>query len=119
MRTLIVDDHEGFRSAARALLERAGHDVIGEADDGESALTEYLRFTPDLVVLDLQLPDTDGFAVAVALSRVAEPPAVVLVTARRVKSDLTRAATAPVRGLLRKDEFTQEALAALLRRTDG
>ena len=70
---LIVDDHPGFRSAARALLEADGFDVVGEAADGESGLAAAERLRPGLVVLDIQLPDLDGFAVAERLAS-AEPP---------------------------------------------
>ncbi len=62
---LIVDDHDTFRAAVRALLEVGDFVVIGEAADGQQALAESARLTPDIVVLDIQLPDLDGFAVAV------------------------------------------------------
>ena len=58
---LIVDDHEGFRQMARALLEAEGIEVVGEAADGESAITEAERLRPQLVLLDVQLPGIDGF----------------------------------------------------------
>jgi CheY-like chemotaxis protein len=61
---LIVDDHEGFRQVARALLEADGVEVVGEAADGESAIAEVQRLRPQLVLLDIQLPDIDGFEVA-------------------------------------------------------
>ena len=61
---LIVDDHPSFRALARTVLQAEGFDVVGEAVDGASALTEAERLRPELVLLDAQLPDTDGFAVA-------------------------------------------------------
>ena len=61
---LIVDDHEDFRRVARALLEADGFRVVGEAVDGESAIAEANRLRPRLVLLDVQLPGIDGFAVA-------------------------------------------------------
>src|SRR5919199_783600 len=65
MRTvLVVDDHPTFRATARALLEAEGFDVIGEAEDGASALAEIDRLQPEIVLLDVQLPDIDGFEVA-------------------------------------------------------
>jgi DNA-binding NarL/FixJ family response regulator len=64
---LIVDDHEGFRQMARALLEAEGIEVVGEATDGESAITEAERLRPQLVLLDVQLPGIDGFEVAARL----------------------------------------------------
>src|SRR6516165_5937788 len=79
---LIVDDHAQFRRVARTLLEAAGFDVLGEAADGESALTEAARLRPGLVLLDIQLPDLDGFEVAARLASLADPPAVVLTSSR-------------------------------------
>jgi DNA-binding NarL/FixJ family response regulator len=61
---LIVDDHPSFRASARVLLEAEGFDVIGEAADGTSGIAEAKRLRPDLVLLDVQLPDIDGFEVA-------------------------------------------------------
>ena len=58
---LIVDDHGEFRRAPWALLEAEGFEVVGEAVDGESALAEVMRLRPHLVLLDIQLPDIDGF----------------------------------------------------------
>ena len=60
---LIVDDHAGFRTFARALLESEGYDVVGEAADGASAVAAARRLRPAIVLLDIALPDIDGFAV--------------------------------------------------------
>ena len=76
-RVLIVDDHEPFRAVARELLERAGYVVAGEAGDAAEALAAVAADAPDAVLLDVQLPDRDGFAVATALAA-ADGPAVVL-----------------------------------------
>ncbi len=61
---LIVDDHSAFRSAALGLLEAEGFDVVGEAADGASALAAAGELKPDVVLLDVQLPDLNGFDVA-------------------------------------------------------
>jgi DNA-binding NarL/FixJ family response regulator len=82
---LIVDDHEGFRQVARALLEADGIEVVGEAADGESAITEAERLRPQLVLLDVQLPGIDGFEVAARLGEASDPPAVVLTSMLRRK----------------------------------
>ena len=58
---LVVDDHAGFRSRARLLLEADGYEVVGEAADGTSALAASRRLHPEVVLLDVQLPDLDGF----------------------------------------------------------
>ena len=79
---LIVDDHPSFRASARTLLEAEGYDVVGEAENGESAVTAARELQPDLVLLDVQLPDIDGFAVADRLRQLEDPPAVILTSSR-------------------------------------
>src|SRR4051812_28175483 len=81
-RVLIVDDHDGFRASARALLERHGLTIVGEAHDGESALRVAGELQPDVVLLDVQLPDRDGFDVAARLRELDDPPDVVLISSR-------------------------------------
>jgi two-component system nitrate/nitrite response regulator NarL len=75
---LVVDDHAGFRELARTLLEDGGYAVIGEAGDGATALRAARALHPDAVLLDVHLPDMDGFAVAAALAREEPAPRVVL-----------------------------------------
>ena len=90
---LVVDDHAAFRELARALLEEDGYAVIGEASDGETALAACRRLHPDAVLLDVHLPDMDGFAVAAALGLEHPAPRVVLTSAdedERVGSLLRR-----------------------------
>jgi DNA-binding NarL/FixJ family response regulator len=111
---MIVDDHAGFRSSARALLEAEGFDVVGEAGDGVSALAAVGRLHPHVVLLDIQLPDIDGFEVAERLARAGDPPAVVLVSARGVSSYRRRLARSPVRGFISKSELSGNALSALV-----
>ena len=111
---LIVDDHEGFRDAARALLEAEGFDIVGEAADGRGALTEVQRLQPDVVLLDIQLPDLDGFAVADRLAAVAVPPAVVLTSSYEAVTFGARLGRAPSCGFLAKRELSGAALAGLL-----
>ncbi len=78
---LIVDDHPSFRSSARALLESEGFEVVGEAEDAASALAAARALHPDVVLLDVQLPDGDGFEVCEALARDGAPR-IVLVSSR-------------------------------------
>ena len=77
---LIVDDHHGFRARARLLLESEGYAVIGEATDGASALSAASQLRPDLVVLDVMLPDSNGFEITERLQGLAPTPTVVLVS---------------------------------------
>ena len=79
---LIVDDHAGFRGFARRLLEAGGFTVVGEAEDGASALAAVEELRPELVLLDVVLPDTDGFAVAERLAQGGTGPVVVLTSSR-------------------------------------
>jgi len=110
---LIVDDHEGFRQVARELLEADGVEVVGEAADGESAITEAERLRPQLVLLDVQLPGIDGFEVAARLGEASDPPAVVLTSSYSADSYRRRLAQSPARGFIPKGELSGEALAAL------
>ena len=111
---LIVDDHAGFRASARALLEAAGHHVVGEAGGAAAALEAAQRLRPALVLLDVQLPDGDGFDVASALAQLPEPPLVVLVSVRDRASYRRRLPGSPARGFIAKDRLTPAAVAALL-----
>jgi DNA-binding NarL/FixJ family response regulator len=111
---LIVDDHEAFRASARALLEADGFDVIGEAADGPEALNAVAALRPDIVLLDVQLPGLDGFAVAHQLAASPEPPAVVLVSSRDAAAYGARVSQTPVRGFIPKSGLSGEALAAVV-----
>jgi CheY-like chemotaxis protein len=111
---LIVDDHPSFRTMARETLSRR-FTVVGEAADGAEALDLAARLHPDVVLLDVHLPDIDGFDVAEALTRQDEPPVVVL-TSSRHRSDLPPLArTCHAHGFIDKEELTAEALAELVR----
>jgi len=111
---LIVDDHPGFRRFARKLLEAAGFSVVGDAEDGASAIAAVRALRPDVVLLDVLLPDTTGFAIARQLAAGQERPLVVL-TSSRSASDLGELiGTANARGFITKSELTVAALAALL-----
>jgi len=81
-RVLIVDDHAAFRAFARRVLVADGLVVIGESVDGATAIATVPELRPDVVLLDVQLPDMDGFAVAEVLTAREQAPAVVLVSSR-------------------------------------
>ena len=111
---LIVDDHDGFRSLAKALLEAEGFEVVGEAGDGVGAMAAAERLRPGVVLLDIQLPGIDGFEVAARLATTACPPQVVLVSTRDISSYRRRLATSPARGFISKSELSGSALSALV-----
>ena len=112
---LVVDDHAGFRSVARAVLESDGFDVVGEAADGAEALASAERLRPQLVLLDVQLPDIDGFVVAERLAAAgAGAPEVVLVSSRSAGAYRRRLVGTPARGFLCKTDLTGAALRELL-----
>jgi len=116
-RVLIVDDHESFRSVARRLLVADGFAVVGEAANGAAAIAAALDLRPDVVLLDVALPDIDGFAVAVALAAQDVPPAVVLVSSRARADYGGQIGASPVRGFIAKSELSGDALRSLLPRS--
>ena len=111
---LIVDDHETFRESASALLEAGGFTVVGEAADGGAAVAEAERLRPQVVLLDIHLPDLDGFAVAERLTAIANPPYVVLISSRDAATFGARLAAAPARGFISKRDLSGPALAELV-----
>ena len=100
---LIIDDHAGFRVQARAILVADGFSVIGEAVDGTSGLEAARTLRPDLVLLDIGLPDVEGFEVAEALAVTGPPPLVVLTSSREASEYGPRLAHSRVLGFIPKD----------------
>jgi DNA-binding NarL/FixJ family response regulator len=111
---LIVDDHDGFRRSASALLETEGFEVIGCARDGETAFVEAERLRPQIVLLDVQLPGLDGFEVAELLAATPDPPCVVLISSRDASAYGPRLGTVRARGFIPKRDLSGQALAALV-----
>jgi DNA-binding NarL/FixJ family response regulator len=115
MRTiLVVDDHAPYRATARALLEAEGYDVIGEAADGASAIAEIERLRPEIVLLDVQLPDIDGFEVAARLTRNKTPSQIVLISSRAADDFGSLVDESGARGFVSKDELSGAAIEALV-----
>ena len=115
MTVLIVDDHPSFRATARALLEAEGYDVVGEADDGASAIAAAEALHPELVLLDVQLPDFDGFEVARRLATMnGGSPAVILTSSRDAADFGPLVEQSGARGFVPKAELSGPVLSALL-----
>lgn len=113
---LIVDDHPSFRATARALLQADGFEVVGEAEDGASAIEAVARLHPDLVLLDVQLPDMDGFAVAAEIGRPnGSCPDIVLTSSRDAADFGPLVAESGARGFVPKAELSGAALRSVLR----
>lgn len=110
---LIVDDHSGFRSLARRLLAAGGFEVVGEAADGYAALDAVRELRPDVVLLDIQLPDLDGFEVAARLGDGEATPAVVLTSSRDRADYGARVEQCGARGFIPKVELSGAAVRAL------
>ncbi len=111
---LIVDDHPGFRAQARALLAAAGYDVVGEAADGQSGVRVARDLSPDVVLLDVQLPDLTGFEVVRLVRDAPDPPVVVLISSREAADYGRRIERSGARGFISKAELSARALAAVL-----
>lgn len=114
VRALIVDDHAGFRASARKLLEGEGYEVVGEAESAAEALAVAEETHPDLALVDVQLPDLDGFELAERLDAL-DPALRIVLTSSRDGEDYGRAVdTSVARGFVPKAELSGARLAALL-----
>lgn len=111
---LIVDDHPSFRSSARRVLEDCGYEVVGEASDGASALAAARKLRPAIVLLDIQLPDLDGFEIALRLTSEYDGPKVVLTSSHDRDDFAGMIAPCGACGFLPKDELSGPALAAVV-----
>jgi DNA-binding NarL/FixJ family response regulator len=113
-RVLVVDDHSGFRRCARSLLVSEGFEVLGEAADGASAVALAAELEPDLVVLDVQLPDVDGFEVASRMLARDPDLAIVLVSSRSRSEYGPLIERCGARGFVSKEELSGAAIEELI-----
>jgi DNA-binding NarL/FixJ family response regulator len=110
---LIVDDHDGFRAFARALLEAEGFDVVGEASSGREGIAAAAELHPDVVLLDVMLPDIDGFAVCERITADNGSTDVVLTSSYDGSSYRRGLERSRARGFIAKGELSGAALTAL------
>ena len=111
---LIVDDHTAFRRIVREVLEADGYDVVGEAPDGRAGLSAALSLKPDVVLLDVRLPDMDGFAVALSLAANGGGPAVIVTSSSDDPLYPARAARSGARGFVAKHDVCGASLDRIL-----
>lgn len=113
-RVLIVDDHAGFRSVARRLLQIGEFLIVGEAADGASCAAAVRRLRPDVVLLDVQLPDVDGCDLCRVLTAETDAPRVVLISSRDAADYGMRITGCGAAGFVAKADLSVPALDALL-----
>ena len=114
MKALIVDDHPSFRRCARALLTDEGFDVVGEAETGTTAIALVHELGPELVLLDIQLPDVDGFEVAARLLASDGGLNIVLVSSRDAREYGGLIAASGALGFVAKSDLSGDTLRSLL-----
>jgi DNA-binding NarL/FixJ family response regulator len=113
---LIVDDDPRFRAQARDVLAADGFVVIGEAVDGASGLEAAQALQPDFVLLDIGLPDIEGFEVARVLAVDGPPPLIVLTSSRDARAYGRRLANGHFLGFVPKERISGAAIRALVDR---
>jgi DNA-binding NarL/FixJ family response regulator len=112
---LVIDDHAGFRRGIRRLLEEGPFCVVGEAADAMSGLLAARQLRPEVVLLDIALPGSDGFAIVDALLAAPVPPTVVLMSTRDESDYGERVARSGARGFIQKARLGLIGLDELLR----
>jgi DNA-binding NarL/FixJ family response regulator len=120
IKVLIADDHPVVRDGLRALFaEYPNIDVIGEADTGREAIKAAVIDKPDVIIMDLAMPDTDGFTATAEINRVAPEVAVLVLTMSDDDITMTKAMRAGARGYLLKGATKEEILRAVTAVADG
>ena len=110
---LVVDDHAGFRVEARRFLESIGYTVVADAVDGASAVGAARSFRPDIILLDVVLPDIDGFTVARQLAAEGSPARVILISTREAQDYGGKVASCGAVGFIAKSDLSARTFTAL------
>ena len=113
-RIVIVDDDPSFLATVRVVLEAEGFVVVGEALTGLDGVAAATELGPDLVLVDVGLPDIDGFEVVERLAAGEDPPPVVLTSIRSATDFGSLIETSRARAFITKDDITGEALTGFL-----
>ena len=113
LRVLVVDDHDLFRTGLRNLLEEQGVNVVGEAENGETAIRLASDLAPDVVVMDINMPGAGGVETTRRLSSLAPLSRVVVLTISADDDDVMNAVMAGACGYLLKDSSIQELIAGI------
>lgn len=111
----IVDDNAGFRASAGRMLGAEGYAVVAEAVDGCSGVEVALNSEAEVVIVDIQLPDIDGFEVARRICAGSAPPAVVLTSSRDASDFGSLIALSPALGFVPKSQLSGGSLEELLK----
>lgn len=113
MRVLLADDHALIREGLRLILERAGHEVAGEAADGHEACKLARTLNPDIAVLDLSMPLLNGIDVARELRRLAPGTKAILLTMYPDRGYVLRALKAGAKGYVLKTQVSEDLVRAI------
>lgn len=119
LRVLVVDDHDLFRTGLRNLLEEQGVNVVGEAENGETAIRLASDLAPDVVIMDLNMPGVGGVETTRRLSSLAPLSRVVVLTISADDDDVMNAVMAGACGYLLKDSSIQELIAGIRAASEG
>ena len=119
MRILIADDHTLFRDGLRSLLNVAGHEVIGEAKNGREAIELAHKLAPDMVLMDVSMPEMDGITAATRLTAELPSVKVIILTASEDDAKLFDAIKAGAQGYLLKNLEAEDFFAMLDRAAQG
>ena len=119
MKVLLIDDHTLFRLGLKGLLERSGIDVVGAASTGQEGLQKAQELSPDVILLDMRMPDMDGLQVLGKLREQGVSVPITILTTSAEERDLVECLRAGAQGYLLKDMDPEELVAALCKIVAG